>query len=187
MKIGDLKVPEVTNPATVPPAVNPMEAIANSSPGEKRDRAFVDQVINDGRQNTLQNTKDQYAKYMGDGPQFQLPDRMGMQAVGDALKGKLQSQFQGQVNSANAAVQRNAIHDHQKKQGMVLDLANAKLRTEMAKEAREAKAAAEKANKRKAVMGAILGIGGAVGGAIVGGPAGAQIGMGVGTAAGSQL
>lgn len=187
MKIGDFKNPLA--PETAPPIVdqNPMETIANSAPGQKRDRAFVDQVINDGRTDTLQNTKDQYSKYMGQGPQLQLPDQMGMQVVGDALKNKIQSQFQTQVSAANASVQRNAIHDHQKKQGMVLDLANAKLRTEMAREAREAQAAAEKANKRKAVMGSILGIAGAVGGAMVGGPAGAQIGMGVGTAAGSQL
>lgn len=172
---------------TTPAPVDPYQNIDQMAPGQEKNRAYVDQIIKEGQNDTLQNTKDKYQQYMGSGPTFQLPDQMGMKVVGDSLKNKLQSQFTGQVNSARDAVQRNAIIDHQKKQGMVLDLANAKLRTEMAREAREEAKRTEEANKRSAVLGGILGLAGGAAGAMFGGPAGAAIGMGAGQMLGSQI
>lgn len=167
--------------------VNPYDQINQMESGTKKNRAYVDQVIDESKNKTLQDTQKQYDQYMGSGPAFQLPDQMGMQVVGDALKSKLQSQYQNQVTAANDSVKRNAILDHQKKQGMVLDLANAKLKTEMAREAKEEAARVEKANKRKAVLGGILGLGGAVVGGMAGGPGGAMAGQGAGQMLGSQI
>lgn len=166
---------------------DPYKNIQSMVPGEKKNRAFVDQIINESKDKTLQDTQKQYDQYMGQGPAFQLPDQMGMQVVGDALKSKLQGQYKTQVDAATNAVKRNSILDHQKKQGMVLDLANAKLRTEMAREAKEEAARAAKAAKRSAVLGGLLGLAGAGVGAAVGGPVGAQVGMGMGQMAGSQI
>lgn len=165
---------------TQPTPINTMAA------GNEKQEAYVNQVIDQAKDQTLKDTQKQYEQYMQPA-RLQLPDQMGMQVVGDALRNKIQSQYQGQLSAAQESLKRKSILDHQKKQGMVLDLANAKLRTQMAKQLADTQKYAEQEAKRKAVLGSILGLAGGVVGGVFGGPGGAQLGAGAGQLTASQL